>query len=178
MAAASAAFSFQNADEARIFGIELDSQLGLDHLSPALENYSLQFNYSWIDSNVQVREGQGAFQPTNLERPLEGQAPYVLNAGLDYAHPSGFEAGVFLNRFGARLTAAGGLGLPDIYEQPRNALDASIGFPLRGGATAKIKATNLLDAQYLFEQTANDVTLVQRRYSVGRTISVGLNWEF
>lgn len=178
VAAASAAYSFQNAEEARIFGIELDTQLGLDHLTPALENYSVQFNYSWIDSNVHVREGQGGFQPTNLERPLEGQAPYVLNAGINYGNPSGFEAGVFLNRFGARLTAAGGLGLPDIYEQPRNALDATIGFPLRGGATAKVKATNLLDEPYAFEQSANGVTLVQRHYSVGRTLSVGLSWEF
>jgi TonB-dependent receptor len=178
VAAASAAYSFQNAVDARILGVELDSQLGLSHLSPLLENYSVQLNYSWIDSKVNVRQGERGFEPTNLTRPLEGQAPYVFNAGINYANPSGLEAGVFLNRFGARLTAAGGLGLPDIYEQPRNALDATVGFPLTGGATAKIKATNLLDAKYLFEQSADGVTLVQRQYSVGRTVSVGLSWEF
>lgn len=178
VAAASAAYSFQNARDARIFGLELDTQLGLDRISPALNNYSAQLNYSWIDSRVNVRQGVSGFEPTNLTRPLEGQASYVLNMGLNYADPAGFQAGVFLNRFGARLTAAGGLGIPDIYEQPRNALDASVGFPLPGGASARIKATNLLDADYRFEQTANDITLVQRRYSVGRTFSVGLSWEF
>jgi len=53
-----------------------------------------------------------------------------------------------------------------------------VGFPLPGGASARIKAANLLDAEYRFEQTAHDITLVQRRYSVGRTFSVGLSWEF
>ena len=88
------------------------------------------------------------------------------------------EAGVFFNRFGERLTAAGGSGLPDIYEQPRNSLDATVGFPLQGGVRAKIKATNLLDAPYLFDQTASGITLKQREYTVGRTFSVSLSWEF
>jgi outer membrane receptor protein involved in Fe transport len=109
---------------------------------------------------------------------LEGQAPYVLNAGLNYANLSGFEAGLFVNRFGDRLNAAGGGGIPDLYEKARTAMDASVGFPLTGGAKAKIKASNLLDAQYRFEQEANGITQVQRYYSTGRTVSVGLSWEF
>ena len=35
---------------------------------------------------------EGIFQPTNLSRPLEGQAPYVLNVGLNYATWNGWEA--------------------------------------------------------------------------------------
>jgi hypothetical protein len=179
VAAASAAYSFQNAKDARIYGVEFDAQMGLERLSPALRDYGAQLNYSKIHSKVNVRQGEAGFEPTNLTRPLEGQAPYVLNAGLNWASPTtGVEAGLFFNRFGPRLTAAGGLGIPDIYERPRNALDATLGFPLPGGATAKIKGNNLLDAQYLFEQSTNGVTLVQRQYSVGRTFSVGLSWEF
>jgi len=179
VAAASAAYSFQNAKDARIYGLEIDAQMGLEHLSPALRDYTAQLNYSKIESKVNVRQGEAGFEPTNLRRPLEGQAPYVLNAGLNWTSPTtGVEAGVFFNRFGPRLTAAGGLGIPDIYERPRNALDATLGFPLPGGAAAKLKGNNLLDAHYLFEQSANGVTLVQRQYSVGRTFSVGLSWEF
>jgi hypothetical protein len=177
VAAASSAYSFQNADEAQVLGLELDVQLGLDRIWAPLQPFSFQGNYSWIDSEVKVRS-EGIFQPTSESRPLEGQAPYVLNVGLNYASRFGLEAGLFLNRFGPRITAAGGSGVPDIEEQPRNALDATLAFPLPRGVRAKIKASNLLDADYLFNQSLNGFTRVQRQYSVGRTISVGLSWEF
>jgi outer membrane receptor protein involved in Fe transport len=127
---------------------------------------------------VEVREGLGGFQPTNLRRPLEGQAPYVFNAGINWANDGGVEAGLFVNRFGDRLEAAGGGGIPDLYEKARTVLDASLGFPLAGGARARIRATNLLDAEYRFEQEANGITQVQRFFQVGRTFSVSLSWEF
>ena len=178
IAAASTAFSFQNAREAQVLGLEVDVQLGLARLSPALRQFGVQANYSWIDSEVEVREGLGGFQPTNLRRPLEGQAPYVFNAGLNWANDGGVEAGLFVNRFGDRLEAAGGGGIPDLYEKARTILDASLGFPLAGGASARIRATNLLDAEYRFEQEANGITQVQRLFQVGRTFSVSLSWEF
>ena len=63
-------------------------------------------------------------------------------------------------------------------EPGETVLDATLGFPLGGGASAKLKATNLLDADFRFEQEANGITQVQRLYSTGRTFSVGLSWEF
>lgn len=177
IAAASTAYSFQNADEAMIVGVEADAQFGLGRIAPALQLFSASANYSWIHSDVTVRSGS-IFEPTNLMRPLEGQASYVLNAGLNWANLSGVEAGLFFNRFGERLTAAGGSGVPDLYEQPRNSLDASIGFPLLSGAKARVRATNLLDAEYLFSQSANGITQVQRLFSTGRTFSVGISWEY
>jgi hypothetical protein len=178
VAAASSAYSFQNAGDATVLGIEADLQLALRRVSDALQNFSMQANYSWIDSNVEVRRGIDGFEPTNLERPLEGQASYVANAALNYATPSGVEAGLFYNRFGERLEAAGGSGIPDIYEQPRNSLDASVAFPLPRGVRMKLKGSNLLNEPFRFEQSANGITLLQREYEVGSTFSVGLSWEF
>jgi len=175
IAAASSAYSFQNAEEASVVGVELDVQLQASRLSPLLEGVFFSGNYSWIDSEVTVVPG-GVFQPTNTQRALEGQAPYVLNLGLNYGNTMGIDAGVFFNRFGPRITAAGGSGVPDIEEMPRNSLDASLGFPLTGGATAKLRATNLLDAQYLYQQSLNGFTRVQRGYSAGRTFAVSLSW--
>jgi len=176
IAAASSAYSFQNAEKADIVGLELDVQLQANRLSRLFDGIFFSGNYSWIDSEVTVVPG-GVFQPTNTRRALEGQAPYVLNLGLNYGNEMGVDAGVFFNRFGPRITAAGGSGVPDIEEMPRNSLDASLGFPLMGGATAKLRATNLLDAQYLFQQSLNGFTRVQRGYSAGRTFAVSLSWE-
>ena len=177
IAAASSAYSFQNAEEADIYGLELDVQLRLDRLADALEFFAIQGNYSWIQSEVTVVPG-GIYQPTNARRPLQGQASYVLNTGLNFASPSGFEAGVFFNRFGERVEAGGGSGVPDIYEQPRSALDASVAFPLAWNVRARVKGTNLLDSEYVFAQSANGYTRIQRKYSVGQTYSIGLSWEF
>ncbi|MFO7895297.1 MAG: TonB-dependent receptor [Longimicrobiales bacterium] len=178
IAAASSAFSFQNATKATVLGLETEARVRLGRFAAVLENIGLQANYSRIFSEVEVT-AEGIFQPTNLERPLEGQASYVLNTGLTYSSmDGGVDAGLYFNRFGERLTAAGGSGLPDIYEQPRNSLDASIGFPIRSGLRAKVKGTNLLDAEHQYLQSANGYTRTQRRYTVGRTFSVGLSWEF
>ncbi len=178
IAAASTAYSFQNAREASVFGLEVEARVGMERLHRALRPFSLQTNYAYIDSNVEVMGGEGGFNPTNAMRPLEGQAAYVFNIGLDYADEYGIEAGAFLNRFGDRLTAAGGSGIPDLYEKARNQLDAVLGVPLPRGAKAKLKAINLLDADYRFEQEANGITQVQRLYTTGRTFSVGVSWEF
>jgi len=177
VAAASSAYSFQNAETAQLYGAEMDLQFGLDRFAERLSNFSVQGNFTWIKSEVTVSRS-GIFQPTNLKRPLEGQAPYVLNLGLNYDTWNRIEAGLFYNRFGKRLGAAGGSGLPDIYEQPRNALDATLAFPLPNGVEVKLKGANLLDAKYLFEQSANGITQIQRTYTVGRTFSVGFSWEF
>ncbi|MEJ2502307.1 MAG: TonB-dependent receptor, partial [Gemmatimonadota bacterium] len=83
IAAASSAYSFQNAESATVFGIEADLQLGLGRIAAPLRPLGIQANSSWIHYEVSVRSG-GIYQPTNLDRPLEGQAPYVLNLGLTY----------------------------------------------------------------------------------------------
>jgi len=87
------------------------------------------------------------------------------------------ETGLYLNRLGERLTAAGGSGIPDIIEQPRNQLDASLRVALPMGGTMTAKATNLLDEPFVFQQSANGITLTQRKYWVGQTFSLGLSWE-
>ena len=121
---------------------------------------------------------RGAFVPTNERRPLEGQARYVVNAGLNYATPwRNLQAGLFWNRFGKRLTAAGGSGIPDIYEMPRDAVDATLRIDLVRGGILKLKASNMFDAPYRFEQSKNDITHVQREYWTGRTFSMGLSWD-
>lgn len=177
VAAASSAYSFQNGGEGTVLGVELDARVGLDRISDVLEGLSMTSNLSVIDSEVTV-DSAGAFLPTNPRRPLEGQASYVLNLGLTYGSGyRGWEAGVFFNRLGERLTAAGGSGIPDIYEQPRNQLDATFRLSLPWNGSLKLKGSNLLDESFVFEQEANGIAQVQRQYSLGRTFSLGLSWE-
>jgi TonB-dependent receptor len=178
VAAASSAFSFQNADEAVLYGVEFDARQRLDVLSEFLQDFSVQGNLSLIESNVTVRQ-TGTFQPTNLERPLEGQSSYSVNLGMLYRHPIfGTDVGVFYSRFGQRLTAAGGFGVPGIYEQSRHQLDATFKQRVRGGLRFKAKASNLLNQPFRFLQEAEGITQIQREYSTGVSFSLGMSFEF
>ncbi|MGH7459085.1 MAG: TonB-dependent receptor domain-containing protein [Longimicrobiaceae bacterium] len=172
--ASSAAYSYQNAENGRIFGVEFDARLGLGSISPRLAPLTAQVNAALVDSEVNVVE-KGTFIPTNPVRPLEGQAPYVVNASLLYARGGGIETGLFYNLTGKRLAAAGGNGLPDIDQRSRHQLDATFRAPLAGGITLKLKGSNLLGAEHVWEQSQNGITLLQRRYQPGRSFSLGLS---
>ena len=178
VAAASAAYSFQNADKAILYGVEADARHRLDVLSEALQDFSLQGNLSLIRSEVTVRQ-TGTFQPTNLERPLEGQSSYSLNLGMLYNYaPAGTDIGLFYSRFGQRLTAAGGFGIPDIYEQPRHQVDATLKQALFPGMMLKLKASNLLNEPFRFTQEGNGIEQMQREYKTGINFSIGMSYDF
>ncbi len=178
VAAASAAYSFQNADEAVLYGVEMDARQRLDVLTETLQDFTLQGNLSLIESEVSVRQ-TGTFQPTNLERPLEGQSSYSLNVGILYNYtPAGTDIGLFYSRFGERLTAAGGFGIPDIYEQPRHQVDATFKQNLFSGLRMKAKLSNLLDEPYEFVQKGNGIQQIQREYKTGISFSMGMSYDF
>lgn len=173
---AGAAYSYQNADEGRLRGAEVGARKNLGFLADVLSPFSLGGNFAWIDSEVTVSP-EGIFNPTNLMRPLEGQSPWTANATLAYRRPEGgTEVGLYFNIFGERITAGGGAGLPDIVEQPRPRLDLTLNQPLRHNFELTMKAENLLDSEYLWEQSANGVTRVQRSYREGRTFSLKVGY--
>lgn len=176
VATAGTAYSYQNAEGADLLGAELGVRKRLGFVAPGLENLTFQGNVAVIDSEVRVRTG-GVFDPTNLRRALEGQSPWTANANLSYASPDGkTEAGVFFNMYGERIVAAGGSGLPDIEERPRAQLDVTFQRDLLQRLQLKFKATNLLDAAYVWHQEANGISLIQRKYEAGRTFSLSFSF--
>lgn len=176
VAAAGTKYSYQNAREAELYGAELGVRKRLGFLGDVFRPFTFDGNVAVIRSNVKVRTG-GIFNPTNLERDLEGQSPYTVNASLLYRRPDGgTEAGVFFNVFGERIVAAGGSGVPDIVEQPRPQLDFTLRQELWRNLSLKLKAENLLDAEHLWEQSRNGVTRVQRRFTEGRSFGLSLSY--
>jgi hypothetical protein len=112
---------------------------------------------------------------TNDERPMVGQAPYVVNAGLSYSAPSGGTSATLLyNVVGERIVSAAVAPLTvDTYERPRHQLDLSLRFPMVGGLSGRFDARNILDAPY--EELQGDV--IRYRYTSGRSFSVGMAWK-
>ena len=74
IASANPIVTFQNADNARNFGIELElgRQLG--------SHFFVNANYTWVDSKITLSPEQLGVQ-TSAERPLAGQSENLFNIG-------------------------------------------------------------------------------------------------
>jgi len=163
--------TFVNAEGARNYGAELEVRTGLGFMAEALEGTSVFANTTLMSSEIEISQS-GA--QTAANRPMVGQSPYVVNAGLTHSIPAwGFSATALYNIAGRRIENAGELPLPDVYEEPRHSLDVSLRFPLVGGLRGKADLENLLDAAY--EQTQG--TVVREYYRSGRTFSLGVSWQ-
>jgi hypothetical protein len=170
--------SFINADHADLQGFEVEGRKDFGFVTPRLRSLSLLANIAYIDATVVVpRETVGGVVTvqTNTSRPLQGQAPYIVNAVLDYTSPSWGSARLLYTTAGERVTSAGSFGLPDIIEQPRNELDAVLVLPLRifdVPFSMKLAAENLLDDRVLLTQGGE----IQRHYTSGIKITLGLTY--
>ena len=164
--------TYVNAKGADNYGVELEARQGLERIAGALRSFTVFANATVMKSKIRIDPDAGSV--TNAERKMVGQAPYVLNAGLTWKHPSvDASATVLFNRVGERITEAGEIPLPDVVEQPRNMLDASVLLPLFGGLSARADAKNLFNARYRLTQGE----VVRHGYVSGRVFSVGFSWK-
>lgn len=157
--------SFVNADGATNYGVELEGRKQLGELT-------LFANTTLMRSRIQPGNDSIA-SLSSKNRPMVGQAEYVVNAGLSYNSIAGFGATLLYNVVGARITEAGTIPLPDAYEQARHVVDLALRAPVTGNASLKIDAKNLLDTPVHISQGG----VTRLWYRTGRMISVGMTWE-
>jgi TonB-dependent receptor len=164
--------TFQNAEGARNFGVELELRKGLGSFAAGLAPLSLFSNVTLMDS--EIRLGTGTASLTSSKRPMVGQSRYVVNAGLSWAPESGNATATLLyNVAGKRIASAAESPLPDVYEMSRHLMDLSLRFPLTGGLSGKADFKNLLDSPYELLQGS----VVRESYRSGRAVSLGLSWQ-
>ena len=163
--------SFINAQSATNYGVELELRKGLEFVG--LWPFAVFSNVTLMHSRINT-SNSNLSALTNKERPMVGQAPYVVNAGLTYQSGSGATGATLLyNVVGARISSAAVTPITvDTYERPRHVLDFSFRFPITGGMAAKFDAKNLLDSPY--EERQGEV--VRYRYTTGRSFGLGVTW--
>jgi hypothetical protein len=166
--------SFINAASAFNYGVEVELRKGLGFLAENLQPFGVFTNVTLMKSRINT-SNSGLSALTNDERPMVGQAPYVVNAGLSYTSPSSpLSVTALYNVVGKRITYAAVTPVRvDTYEQPRHQIDVSARFPLVGGISGKIEATNLLNSPY--EERQGDV--IRYHYLTGRSVSLGFSWQ-
>ncbi|MDX9747780.1 MAG: outer membrane beta-barrel protein [Paludibacter sp.] len=175
-------YSFDNAVGATNYGIELELRKSLNFIG--LNRFSVNINTSLIHSSVEFADTE-----SERTRALQGQSPYVVNAGLYYQHDElGISSNIMYNVMGERILVAAQLNqgqvlIPDIYETPRHVIDFSFNKKLGKKLELKFGLKDILAQDHRTQQTYEDgnggsVTLVNKLYNTGRTISLGATWKF
>lgn len=175
-------YTFENATEANNIGLEIDVKKKLDFIG--LNKFSLVANASFIHSKVKFKED-------NIEndRPLQGQSPYLVNAGIFYENDKArLNMGLMYNIVGKRIV---GIGLrsknesstinddiPDMYEMPRNILDFTFSKKLGenfelSGSVKDILAQKVTYKQYPKFIDTNDN--MQEREQITKQYKTGQN---
>lgn len=172
-------FTFGNAETAYSIGAEVEARKNLAFITPKLKNLSVLVNGAWIKSSVRLGD-QAARQSDN--RPLMGQSPYMMNAGLFYQNDRiGLQANVMYNVFGKRIFAVGSLDIPDLYEMPRHLIDLSIRQRITPWLSANFGIQDILNQPVRFLQDADrnnilndqDETLLE--YRLGQYFTAGFS---
>ncbi len=179
-------YSYINAKGANNYGIELDIRKNLGFIG--LYDFSVSFNGALIKSKVTFNKGN------NIDRPMQGQSPYIINTGIFYNH-NDWSAAVLYNRIGKRIVGVGnkyGTGadgnarnIPNSYEMPRNSLDLSFGKKF-GHWELKASVRDILAERYLFKQIEEVVVSGQKKhieettrsYKPGRNFNLSITYSF
>jgi outer membrane receptor protein involved in Fe transport len=114
--------SYENAGQATVYGGEFELRKKLDFFgSSFLDRLTIYANAAYIKGSVK-------FQNKDINSPMQGQSPYLLNGGLSYANTeNSFSVNLLYNRIGPRLRfRAVSEGALNVFEKPRDVLDFQI----------------------------------------------------
>ena len=178
-------YSYENAESADNFGVELDIRKDLSFIG--LRNFSLSFNGTLIHSRVNFPAGS-----RYENRPMQGQSPYLVNTGLFYKNDKQqLSLSLLYNRIGKRIIGVGrsegstgsedNARVPDSYEMPRDVLDFTISKKFGSHWEIKANIRDILAQKVSYKQFAEaknadgstrEVVQITRQYKPGRNIGI------
>ncbi|MFT3982116.1 MAG: carboxypeptidase-like regulatory domain-containing protein [Ferruginibacter sp.] len=170
-------FSYVNAEKANNYGVELEVRKKLD-FSSVLKNFTFQANAAYIKSRVKS-------ETFSVDRPMQGQSPYLLNFGLLYdLEKAGLNATVLFNQIGKRIYVIGTSsiavgGAPDVYEASRPLLDFQVAKKiLAKRGELRLNISDILNQTQYFYQNADDNTSFDKNKDAYRfTRKLGTNYS-
>ncbi|MBM3761909.1 MAG: hypothetical protein FJW36_16875 [Acidobacteria bacterium] len=168
--------SFINVAGAKNQGVELEWRSNLDRFSKKLRDFSVQSNFTFVDSNVDIPVDRFP-QLTSRARPLVGQSRFIYNAIAEWAKPKlRSQARFYLNSVSRRITDVGSFRLPDIYQERNTFIDFVYQYNLTesGKWNMRFSAENLSDNQYRYKQS----DILVRSFRIGRTFTIGTSYTF
>jgi len=177
-----------NSSKADVYGLELEIRKTLDFIADNdfFKNTTAYSNVAIIKSNA-VNPNVGlTFK--EKERPLVGQAPYVINGGLTHTFlDNKMTFNALYNRVGRRLSVAAGAQFEGIWEAPRDVLDMQLGIKvLKNKGELKLNAGDILNSKATFYYDINknkkydpqNGDFTQSSYRPGSNYSFAFSYTF
>lgn len=179
--------TYFNSDKANVYGLELEVRKSLDFIvnNDFWKNTIAYANLAFIKST--------AFNPTDgrlnfkeKQRVLVGQAPYIINAGLQHSFlDNKLNFNALYNRAGRRLAVAAGAFFEGIWENPRDVVDLQLGVKvLKSKGEVKFNANDVLNQRvtYYYDMNNNKKydagDMTQSSFKPGANYSISFNYTF
>lgn len=176
--------TFENAESAKSYGVEVEIKKNLSGLTSSafLNDLSVLLNASIIKSEVELPASLASGQEKN--RPLQGQAPYVVNAALYYNHEAtGWQVNMLYNIVGRSISFVGNVDYPNLYTMPRNVLDLTFSKRLTEHFLLKGGISDLINQPVMILQDGNKDKKFDRKndqiiqsYRPGQVFSLGFSY--
>ncbi len=178
-----------NTGRATVYGAEFELRKNFGFLLEKLEDFSFNLNFSLIKSELEMTDAELERRTLSLRdgesisdtRDMQGQSPYLINFGLNYANESGWQTSLYYNVQGKTLQVVGTGDVPDAYTMPFHSLDfilnKSFGEDQRSSINFSVK--NLLgskmEARY---QSFKAEDQIFSSLDPGTGISLGYTYRF
>lgn len=185
----SRSYTFTNADKATCMGLEIDARKSLFFLDDVFKtnvfkNFTIVANAAFIKSSLTL--GNSSVLSSQLPNtPLQGQSPYMVNAGVFYQNDTlGFQASVLYNVFGQRIYLLGDTVVPSVGELPFRSLDVvvsktffkriNLNFGIQNLLNSSITRVQDFNMNNKFEKNEATGDRLVYTYKPGRYFSLGL----
>jgi len=168
-------FNVANTKEATAFGAEFEFRKKLDFIGHGLKHFTLSGNFSYIHSRVK--------DTVMLDRPMQGQSPYLVNAAVQYdLENAGLSTTLLFNQIGRRILFVGNEAVSDIWENPRPLIDFQIAKKiLKQKGELKLNVSDLfnrrayfyhdLDANGKYKEQSADRLAINRNYGTNYSVT-------
>jgi TonB-dependent receptor len=179
-----------NLGDASVFGAEFEVRQRLGFIMESLNDLKFNANVSIIKSQLTMSQdefdGRQASardgETIDRERQLQGQAPFLINVGLDYNNDDiGLQTGLFYNVQGKTLEVVGIREVPDVYTKPFNSLNFTLNksFGEDKSSSIDLKISNILGSERRSDYEsfgAQDQIFTLR--DPGTSFSLGYTYKF
>ncbi len=178
-----------NTGKATVYGAEFELRKNFGFILEKMEDFSFNLNFSLIKSELEMTDAELERRTLSLRegesisdtRDMQGQSPYLINFGLNYANDTGWQTSLYYNVQGKTLQVVGTGDVPDAYTMPFHSLDfilnKSFGEDQRSNINFSVK--NLLgskmEARY---QSFKAEDQIFSSLDPGTGISLGYTYRF
>jgi outer membrane receptor protein involved in Fe transport len=181
---------FDNVQNVVNYGAELEYRLNLgtfakNDSTSFLKNFTLYFNGALIKSVMDLSSIPGLAEYPDSRRPLQGQSPFLINAGVFYAGPKDFNINISYNLVGQRIAIAGSVQEPSVWENGRNVIDFQISKLIKKKLEIKLNIKDILAQDLVFFQDTNKnkkydkgIDSAWQEITFGQTVSLSLKYNF